>query len=100
MAERTPNADLPFERVVFFSDAVFAIAITLLVLEIKVPHLGVEGGSAEVAQAAWALLPKMIGFTFSFLVVGSMWIEHNRVFRYIGDYDGGLLWRNLVLLLA
>jgi uncharacterized membrane protein len=36
----------------------------------------------------------------SFLIVGMMWIEHHRIFRYIGQYDGGLLWRNLVMLLC
>lgn len=98
MNQHEPGSSLSFERVVFFSDAVFAIVITLLVLEIKTPHL--EGRSdAALDHALLELLPRIIGFIVSFLIVGLMWIEHHRIFRYITRYDGGLLWRNLLLLL-
>src|SRR5262245_146667 len=91
--------ELGLERLVFFSDAVFAIAITLLVLEIRLPHLSPEAGGRELIRALLPLTPKLIGFAVSFAVVGSMWIEHHRIFRYIGGWDDGLLWRNLLLLL-
>lgn len=94
------NSTLSFERILFFSDAVFAIAITLLVLEIKVPHL--EHGAwneASIRATLFGLLPKFIGFIFSFFVIGLMWIEHHRIFRFIGSYDMGLIWRNLIFLL-
>lgn len=99
MSEREPESGLSFERIVFFSDAVFAIAITLLVLEIKPPHLEVHSESA-LRSGLLHLLPKFSGFIVSFLIIGLMWIEHHRIFRYITDYDGGLLWRNLVFLLS
>lgn len=92
------ESGLSFERVVFFSDAVFAIVITLLVLEIKPPHLE-ELSEASLNHALFGLLPKFIGFVISFMITGLMWIEHHRIFRYIKDYDVGLLWRNLLLLL-
>lgn len=90
---------LSFERVVFFSDAVFAIVITLLVLELKVPHL-TEHNEPALRGALVSLLPRVVGFVVSFLIIGLMWIEHHRIFRYIGNYDAGLLWRNLLLLLC
>ena len=90
---------LSFERVVFFSDAVFAIVITLLVLELKVPHLS-EHSEPALRQALLELLPRVAGFVISFLIIGLMWIEHHRIFRYIADYDGKLLWLNLLLLLC
>lgn len=93
------ESGLSFERVVFFSDAVFAIVITLLVLELKVPHLA-EHSEAALRHALIELFPRVIGFVVSFLIIGLMWIEHHRIFRYIEDYDGGLLWRNLFLLLC
>jgi len=93
------ESGLSFERVVFFSDAVFAIVITLLVLEIKPPHLE-ELSNTNLNYALLGLLPKFIGFVISFMITGLMWIEHHRIFRYIRDYDAGLLWRNLVLLLC
>lgn len=94
-----PESSLSFERVVFFSDAVFAIVITLLVLEIKPPHLA-EHNESALNHALLQLIPKFTGFVVSFLIVGLMWIEHHRVFRYISHYDTGLLWRNLLLLLC
>ncbi len=99
MSQHEPESGLSFERVVFFSDAVFAIAITLLVLEIKPPHLEVHSESA-LRNGLFHLLPKFSGFIVSFLIIGMMWIEHHRIFRYITDYDAGLLWRNLVFLLT
>lgn len=93
------DAGLNFERVVFFSDAVFAIVITLLVLEIKVPHVETHSDEA-IARALVGLLPKFTGFVVSFAIVGMTWIEHHRIFRFIGGYDAGLLWRNLLLLLT
>lgn len=90
---------LSFERVVFFSDAVFAIVITLLVLEIKVPHLE-EIADDAVRHGLFELLPKFFGFIFSFFIIGIMWVEHHRVFQFIESYDMGLLWRNLIFLLC
>lgn len=99
MDKHEPDTLLSFERVVFFSDAVFAIVITLLVLELKVPHL-TEHTEPALRHALVELLPRVAGFVISFLIIGLMWIEHHRIFRYIADYDGGLLWRNLLLLLC
>jgi uncharacterized membrane protein len=99
MDNHAPETGLSFERVVFFSDAVFAIVITLLVLELKVPHLS-EHSEPALRHALLELLPRVAGFVISFLIVGLMWIEHHRIFRYIADYDAGLLWRNLLLLLC
>ena len=100
MTHQTENHTLAFERVLFFSDAVFAIVITLLVLELRVPHIETghvtEGG---IQQALAHLIPKFLGFIYSFFIVGLMWIEHHRIFRYIGSYDMGLIWRNLIFLL-
>ena len=93
------DSGLSFERVVFFSDAVFAIVITLLVLEIKPPHLD-ELSNAKLNYALLHLLPKVIGFVVSFVIIGLMWIEHHRIFQYINGYDTGLLWRNLLMLLC
>jgi uncharacterized membrane protein len=98
MNETEENSTLSFERVLFFSDAVFAIVITLLVLEIKAPHI--TGRSEHSLQTELAhLIPKVFGFIFSFFVVGMLWFEHHRIFRYINRFNGGLIWRNLIFLL-
>ena len=99
MNQKENEPGLSFERVVFFSDAVFAIVITLLVLEIKAPHI--EGHTErDVLYGLLNLLPKFTGFVVSFFIVGMMWIEHHRIFRFIERYDAGLLWRNLIFLLS
>lgn len=99
MTQENSESSLSFERVVFFSDAVFAIAITLLVLEIKPPHLQ-ELSETALRNGLLHLIPKFTGFIVSFLIIGLMWIEHHRIFRYITNYDSGLLWRNLLFLLS
>ncbi len=94
------NKALSFERIIFFSDAVFAIVITLLVLEIKVPHIEHENlTEPNIRHQLFELLPKFLGFVYSFFIVGLMWIEHHRIFRYIAHYDFGLIGRNLLFLL-
>jgi len=94
------NTALSFERVLFFSDAVFAIVITLLVLELKAPHIERAVYTEEAMHhELFELLPKFLGFVYSFFIIGMLWIEHHRIFRFIVAWDFGLVARNLVFLL-
>lgn len=86
---------LPLERVVFFSDAVFAIAITLLALEIKLPELEPQHVSAEIRAALLNMIPQILVFALSFAVVGMYWVNHHRLFRDIKGFDYRLVWVNL-----
>ena len=63
------KSELQFERIVFFSDAVFAIAITLLVIEIKVPHIEAGSPDGTFLGSVIQLIPKFVGFFLSFFVV-------------------------------
>jgi len=83
-----------------FSDAVFAIAITLLVLEIKVPEREAVGSAAALVAALGALTPKFFAFFLSFLVVGYYWFMHHRIFGYLRRCDDALVLINLGLLLC
>jgi len=93
------HVDHPLERLVFFSDAVFAIAITLLVIEIEIPHLAGKS-MAESWQELFALWPSFFGYALSFLVIGRFWIGHHNAFTQIDHYHGRLAWPNLLLLMA
>ncbi|HEY7461710.1 MAG TPA: TMEM175 family protein [Gemmatimonadota bacterium] len=71
-------------RLEAFSDGVFAIAITLLVLEIHVPHA--EGDSA-LWRALSALWPSYLGYLISFVIIGIMWPNHHNIFKHIVRTD-------------
>ncbi|MDQ3291497.1 MAG: TMEM175 family protein [Bacteroidota bacterium] len=91
--------EFQLERMILFSDAVFAIAITLLVIEIKVPHLE-EQSDGAVAREMLHLLPKIFGFITSFFVIGIFWTVHHRIFGTVVNYNTKLLWLNLLFLLS
>jgi uncharacterized membrane protein len=89
---------LGMERLIFFSDAVFAIAITLLALDIRLPP-GSEGlNDSELFLALLGLTNQYLAYLLSFLVIGSFWIGHHRKFRFIKRYDSRLLLLNLLFL--
>src|SRR6266404_377394 len=83
-------------RIEAFSDGVFAIAITLLILEIKVPN-SAQGGLATALLRQW---PSYIGFLLSFAYTGVMWMNHHRMFAHIKRSNDTLLVLNLLLLLG
>lgn len=88
-------------RLAFFSDAVFAIAITLLALDIRLPARLVHGaGSGALASALFDLWPQYISFLLSFLVIGNFWIAHHLRFRLIERYDMRYMLFNLLQLMA
>jgi uncharacterized membrane protein len=99
-AATTPHERSPeLERLALFSDAVFAIAITLLVLELKVPEREAVEAAGGLGRALLAEIPRFYAFLVSFIVIGSYWILHHRMFRYLRRCDEGLVALNLALLL-
>lgn len=83
-------------RIEAFSDGVFAIAITLLILEIKIPGPG-NGDLFGQLIKQW---PSYVAFIISFAFIGIMWINHHRLFTHIKRSDNMLLVLNLLLLLG
>jgi uncharacterized membrane protein len=92
--------DLGLERLLFFSDAVMAIAITLLTVDLKLPDLPGTATSSELLHSLAVLAPRLLSFLISFMVIGVYWISHHRYYHYIVRYDGRLIGLNLVFLLS
>lgn len=86
---------MELERLVNFSDAVIAIAITLLVVQFSVP-----AASEDVGEALLDRWPQFLSFILSFFVIGIFWMAHHRIFRYVARMDQGLLWLNLLFLMC
>ena len=80
-----------------FSDGVFAIAITLLILDIKVPKVAPDQHLWSALGQQW---PSYAAYVVSFLVIGIIWLNHHTMFGYVARVDRGLVVINLLLLLV
>ena len=88
------------ERLIFFSDAVFAIVITLLVIDIHAPHLPHGSPDRDYWVSLINLTPEFVGFFVSFFVIGFFWAGHHRTLSLASHYSPRLLFPNLMLLAA
>jgi uncharacterized membrane protein len=84
---------LEYDRVLFFSDAIFAIAITLLVLDIRIPGI-LDNPAKEIVAAR----NNILSFAISFVVIGVFWMGHHSISRYISAFDRRLIALNLLFL--
>jgi uncharacterized membrane protein len=89
------RAQYALERLALFSDAVFAIAITLLVIEIRALHVMSDHEAVAYLRES---IPKFFGFALSFLVIGIYWVSHHRLFSFLVKFNIGVLWLNLLVL--
>jgi len=87
-----------FDRFVNFSDAVFAIAITLLVLDVRLPVLDSTAIRPPLAAQLPGLAPNLFAFALSFVVIGGYWMAHHRLFKLVDRSDSRLMWLNLLVL--
>jgi uncharacterized membrane protein len=94
-----PKHDFQVERLAFFSDAVFAIAITLLVIEFKVPHVDSHTTYEEAMTALKGERLKFFALLFSFLLIATYWIRHHILFKYIHSYNRTVLVANIMVLM-
>jgi TMEM175 potassium channel family protein len=90
------SPSLEFDRVVFFSDAVFAIAMTLLVVGIGIPN----ATNRTFEHALDDKIPEILSFFISFVVIGYYWLAHHRFFSQIVAVEQGIIMLNLVYLAA
>ena len=98
--DTTPDTPIPSTaRIEAFSDGVIAIAITILVLELRAPELSSAFTEAQVSDLLAHLFPKFAAYLLSFLLIAIYWVNHHHMFHLLERADSGLLWANNNLLL-
>ena len=97
--ERSNGRGTDNGRTISFSDAVIAIAITLLALDLKVPQVPDSSAAAELPSALLELWPNLFSFVLSFWIIGSYWLAHRRISQLVGAYDPTMQLINLLFLM-
>ncbi|HSC36845.1 MAG TPA: TMEM175 family protein [Chitinophagaceae bacterium] len=96
--EPHPKQDFQVERIAFFSDAVFAIAITLLIIEFHPPHVTRETTYADVWHELKDMRFKLIALLLSFVLIIGYWMRHHTLFKYVHNYNKEIVLANMALL--
>jgi len=95
IARQRKENEIEFSRIVAFSDGVFAIAITLLVLQLEVPE---SVPRDDLWPALWDQRQDLFAYAISFAVIGRFWVVHHRFFSDVTGFDGRLISLNLFYL--
>jgi uncharacterized membrane protein len=93
-----PDSLFGAERLIALSDGVFAIAITLLVLDLRLPDMAATVSQGEFAAALARVLPAVMGNAVSFTVIGMFWLAHHRLMRFMESVNMRFAVLNLLLL--
>jgi TMEM175 potassium channel family protein len=97
---RFKRGHLHLTRIEAFSDGVFAIVVTLLVLELKLPVLKDHGSVNELAHQLVELAPKFLSWLISFIIVCKFWLNHHHVLSLAHHANYGLAWLNSLFLMG
>jgi uncharacterized membrane protein len=100
LLDRFRQGHLRLTRIEAFSDGVFAIVVTLLVLELKVPVLKDHASVGELAHQIYELAPKFLSWLISFIIVCKFWLNHNHILGLASHADYGLVWLNSIFLMG
>jgi len=87
-------------RLTSFSDGVFAIAVTLLVFNLKVPHIPADEVHMQLPYAILGMVPSFTTYVLTFLLVALYWTFHHRMLNLVTHIDTPFLWMNIVYLLS
>jgi len=91
----TTTFEIGKTRIEALSDGIFAIVMTLLILEIRVPNLPLNAPNVEVAPALLSLWPKFVSYLVTFVSLGFFWVGHHIMYHAIRRADRTLLWLNI-----
>ena len=87
------------ERLETFSDGVFAVALTLLILGLHVPYIANHSSLANYEKAMMPLVPNVVSFALAFIIISIHWVSHHYFFRQLKSAPIGLVWLNNIFLL-
>jgi uncharacterized membrane protein len=93
-----PKQDFQVERIAFFSDAVYAIAITLLVIEFRPPHIEKNETPAEIWKKVLDMKYLFGAVVFSFILIVNYWMRHHTLFKHIHNYNKKVVIANMITL--
>jgi uncharacterized membrane protein len=96
MSAETATFEIGKNRVEALSDGIFAIVMTLLILELHVPKLPATAANVEVTAALFDLWPKFVSYLVAFISLGVFWIAHHIMYHAVRRADRTLLWLNIV----
>ncbi len=100
LSDELQDSGVDLARTAALSDGVIAIAMTLLVFNLKVPEIEFEEAPQKLLQQLINQLPSFTSFVVSFFVIAIFWVAHHRLFRYFTGFDRKLLWKNLYFLMG
>ena len=98
--KRFGQGELGLNRIEAFSDGVFAIVVTLLVLELKVPILHDRTSTSELSHQFVDLAPKFLSWLISFIIVCKFWLNHHHLLTFARHATYGLVWLNSIFLMG
>jgi uncharacterized membrane protein len=97
---RFTQGELHFGRIEAFSDGIFAVAVTLLVLDLKVPALDDHADVGALARGLVEQLPRFLSWLISFIIVCKFWLNHHYLLGFARHADYGFVWLNAIFLMG
>ena len=89
----------PAKRLEALADGVFAIVMTLMVLELAIPFISENSTNQEITRALFSIWPKILTYFLSFMILGVFWLIHHFIFENVKVYDTTLAWINIIFLM-
>ena len=96
---RLREGKLPLGRIEAFSDGIFAVAATLLVMDLKAIQLPAHPDALDLGRALVAALPQFFSWMISFVIVAKFWLNHHHLLQLAGHADYGMVWINSIFLM-
>lgn len=99
MADTESEFEMKPDRLATFTDGIFAIAMTILVLELRVPEIPADMVASHLIPTLFEIWPNFVAYFLSFILLGIYWVGHHNLFHFIKRVDRHFLWINILFLM-